>query len=349
METDIYSDTLTGDGSDHILLENVHPAGWKSPRPRHGYNLVVLGGGYGGILTALEARRAGATVALIERDRLGGVCLNEGCISSKALIRTSRLYAEMRNAANYGAVTPDNVQVDFGRAMARMRRVRARASRRRSAEELRAAGIDVFFGEGRFTGRRTVAVNGETLRFKRAVIATGARPAIPDIPGLEDAGYLTNETVFDLTECPRSLLVIGGGPLGCELAQVFCRFGSSVSIVQDEPLFLSQEERDAAQILSEALARDGIDLHLNTQTIRVQTKGTQKFVDLLSDDYRTTVAVDAILVGTGQKPNVQGLNLEAAGVEYDTESGVHINDFLRTSNRGTTRREMSVRSTGLLT
>ena len=130
METDMYPDVLTGDRSDHVLRENVHPATWKNPHPPPRYNLVVLGGGYGGILTALEATRAGAKVALIERDRLGGVCLNAGCISSKALIRTSRLYAEMRNAADYGAVTPDNIQVDFGRAMDRMRRVRARASRR---------------------------------------------------------------------------------------------------------------------------------------------------------------------------------------------------------------------------
>ena len=174
-------------------------------------------------------------------------------------------------------------------------------------------------------------VNGETLRFKRAVIATGARPAIPEIPGLEDAGYLTSETVFELTECPRSLLVIGGGPLGCELAQVFCRLGCHVSIAQDEPLFLRQEERDAAQILSAALARDGIDIHLNTQTTGLKTKGGQKIVDLQTDDYSTTIAVDAILVGTGRTPNVQGLNLEAAGIEYDSESGIRINDF---SNQG---------------
>jgi pyruvate/2-oxoglutarate dehydrogenase complex dihydrolipoamide dehydrogenase (E3) component len=334
METDMYPDTLTGDRGDHVLLEHVHPASWKNSHPPYRYNLVVLGGGYGGILTAQEATRAGAKVALIERDRLGGVCLNTGCISSKALIRTSRLYAEMRNATEYGAATPGNIQVDFGMAMDRMRRVRARASRRLSAQELRGGGIDVFFGEGRFTGPRAVAVNGEILRFKRAVIATGARPAIPEIPGLEDAGYLTNETVFDLTECPRSLLVIGGGPFGCELAQVFCRLGCHVTIVQSEPLFLSQEERDAAQILSAALARDGIDIHLNTQTTGVQTKGRQKIVDLQTDDYRTTVAVDAILVGTGRTPNVQGLNLEAAGIEYDAESGIRINDFLRTSNRG---------------
>jgi pyruvate/2-oxoglutarate dehydrogenase complex dihydrolipoamide dehydrogenase (E3) component len=190
----------------------------------------------------------------------------------------------------------------------------------------------LFFGEARFAGPDAMTVNGETLRFKRALIAAGARPAIPSIPGLEEAGYLTNETVFELTECPPNLVVIGGGPLGCELAQAFCRLGSHVSLVQDEPLFLGQEERDAAQILSESLARDGIDIHLNTQTLGVRMEGARKLVDLLSDGNRTTVTADAILIAAGRAPNVQGMNLEAADVKYSDESGIQINDFLQTSN-----------------
>jgi pyruvate/2-oxoglutarate dehydrogenase complex dihydrolipoamide dehydrogenase (E3) component len=307
---------------------------WRNPRPANRYNLVVLGGGYGGMLTAMDAARAGAKVALVERDLLGGVCLNTGCISSKALIRTSRIYADMKNAGNYGASVPGDIQVDFAFVMERVRRVTAHLSRRRSAEELTSRGIDVFFGEGRFAGPRAVTVKGDTLRFKRALIATGARPVIPPIPGLAEAGYLTNENVFQLTELPRSLLVIGGGPFGCELAQAFCRLGSHVSIVQDEPLFLSQEERDAAQILSASLARDGVDIHLNTRITEVSTSGPQKVAELVSDDYRSSVTVDAILVGAGRAPNVQGMNLESAGVNYDDESGILINDFLQTSNRG---------------
>ncbi len=314
-------------------VTQIHPPQWENPHPAKCYNLVVLGGGYGGMLTAVEAARLGAKVALVERDLLGGVCLNTGCISSKTLIRTSRVYAEMKNAAKYGAVAPDDIQVDFGFAMDRIRRVRARVSRRRAAGELTSKGIDVFFGEGRFAGPRAVTVNGETLRFKRALIATGGRPKIPAIPGLAEAGFLTNENVFELTELPRSLLVIGGGPFGCELAQAFSRLGSQVSIVQDEPLFLSQEERDAAQILSSSLARDGIDIHLNTRISDVRLSGTRKIAQLVSDDYRTSVTVDAILIGAGRTPNVQGMNLESAGVAYDDESGIRINDFLQTSNR----------------
>jgi pyruvate/2-oxoglutarate dehydrogenase complex dihydrolipoamide dehydrogenase (E3) component len=190
----------------------------------------------------------------------------------------------------------------------------------------------VFFGEARFTATDALIVDGATLHFGKAVIATGARPDTPSIPGLVEAGFLTNENVFDLTELPRRLLVIGGGPLGCELAQVFCRFGARTTIAQDMPLFLPKEERDAAQTLSDAFARDGIEVRLNTAAVRVRVEGDQKLVDLMSDDYQSTVAVDAILTGTGRLPNIEELDLEAAGVDYDGTTGVRVNDFLQTSN-----------------
>jgi pyruvate/2-oxoglutarate dehydrogenase complex dihydrolipoamide dehydrogenase (E3) component len=332
MQTDVGPYIPADEIDNGSMSDRLHPSDWKNPRPADKYNLVVPGGGYAGILTALEAARAGAKVALVERNRLGGVCLNAGCISSKAMIRTSRLYADTRNGGRYGAKMPADIHVDFAAVMERVRRVRERTGRRRSAQELALSGIDVFFGDARFMGPAAVAVGGDLLRFRRALIATGARPVIPQIPGLEEAGYLTNETVFQLRECPPRLLVIGGGPFGCELAQAFCRLGSQVGIVQDEPLFLGQEERDAAQILSESLARDGIDIHLNTQTTGVRTKGAAKVVDLVSDDNRTSVEADAILIAIGRAPNVQGMNLEAAGVEYDAVSGIRINDFLQTSN-----------------
>jgi pyruvate/2-oxoglutarate dehydrogenase complex dihydrolipoamide dehydrogenase (E3) component len=193
-------------------------------------------------------------------------------------------------------------------------------------------GIDVYLGEARFAGPDSVTVEGKVLRFKKALVATGARPVRPPIPGLEEAGYLTYENVFDLTECPKRLLVIGGGPVGCELAQAFARLGSRVSLVQNDPMFLGHEERDAAQLLSDALARDGIEIHLDTQTTRVHLEGDDKVADLVNDDTRRTVAVDQILVGVGTAPNVQGLGLEAAGVAYDDVNGIPVDDFLRTTN-----------------
>ena len=306
---------------------------WRNPDPRGPYHLLIIGAGPAGLIAARAAVRGGAKVALIERNLLGGSCLNNGCIPSKAIIRTSRLYREMRDAEHFGGRVPGGIAVDFPAVMERVRRIRARLSERGSAERLAAMGIDVHFGEARFAGPDSVTVGGNVLRFKKALVATGARPVRPPIPGLEEAGYLTYENVFDLTECPQRLLVIGGGPVGCELAQAFARLGSRVTLVEEDPMFLGHEERDAAQLLSDALARDGIEIHLDTQTTRVRVEGNDKVADLVNDDTTRTVAVDQILVGVGTAPNVQGLELEAAGVAYDDARGIPVDDFLRTTNR----------------
>jgi len=320
------------DAHSRERLERLHPPQWRNPRPVDRYDLAVIGGGPAGLVAAHGAAAFGARVALIERDLLGGDCLNIGCVPSKTLIRTSRVYAEMRDAARYGAHLPAEIRVDFPAVMQRMRAIRARLSRVDSVDRLAAAGVDVFFGGGRFVAPDALTIDGTRLHFRKAVIATGARPDTPSIPGLVEAGFLTNENVFDLTELPRRLLVIGGGPLGCELAQVFCRFGVHTTIAQDMPLFLPKEERDAAQILSDAFARDGIEVRLNTTAIRVRVENGQKWVDLVNDDYHDSVAVDAILTGTGRLPNVEDLGLDSAGVEADSITGVRVDDFLRTSN-----------------
>jgi pyruvate/2-oxoglutarate dehydrogenase complex dihydrolipoamide dehydrogenase (E3) component len=308
------------------------PQGRTYPRPADRYDLAVIGAGPAGLSAAMDAAGLGARVALIERDRFGGTCTNTGCVPSKAIIRSSRLYAEMRGAEIYGAQVPAGIRVDFPAVMERMRRTRTRIGRAFSIERLGEAGIDVFLGDARFSGTDTVSVDGAKLRFKKALIATGSRAERQSIPGLEEAGYLTNENVFDLTELPRRLLVIGGGPLGCELAQAFCRLGAKTAIVQHWPLFLPEEERDAAQILSDAFARDGIDVRLNTEVVDIRVTDGQKQVDLVSDDYRSTITVDGILTGIGRVPNVEGLDLEAAGVNFDLTTGVVVDDFLRTSN-----------------
>jgi pyruvate/2-oxoglutarate dehydrogenase complex dihydrolipoamide dehydrogenase (E3) component len=305
---------------------------WRNPEPRGAYHLLIVGAGPAGLLAAENASRRGAKVALIERNLLGGTCLNTGCIPSKTLIRTSRLYREMRDAEHFGGRVPGGIAVDFPAAMERVKRIHARLAERTSAERLAAMGIDVYFGEARFAGPDSVTVGANVLRFKKALVATGARPVHPPIPGLEEAGYLTYENVFDLTACPKRLLVIGGGPVGCELAQAFARLGSRVTMVQAEPMFLGHEERDAAQLLSDALARDGIEIHLDTDTTRVRVEGNDKVADLVSSDAKRTVAVDQIFVGVGTIPNVHGLELEAAGVAYDGAGGIRVDDFLRTSN-----------------
>jgi pyruvate/2-oxoglutarate dehydrogenase complex dihydrolipoamide dehydrogenase (E3) component len=326
------SANLLEDAHERQWLDNVRPAEWRNPVPAATYNLAVVGAGTAGLVAAHVAAALGAKVAVIERSRLGGDCLNVGCVPSKAILRTARLYAEMRDAERYGAQVPAELRVDFSAVMQRMRGIRARISLADSVRRLSAAGVDVFFGEARFTGADTLTVDGTKLRFKKALIATGAQPDTPSIPGLAEAGYLTNENVFDLTALPRRLLVIGGGPLGCELAQAFGRFGAQTIIVQNNPTFLPREERDAAQILSNAFARDGIDVRLNTTAVNVRVEDGQKLVDLVSEDYKSTVTVDAILTGTGRVPAVTGLNLEAAGVDYDATAGIRVDDFLQTSN-----------------
>ncbi len=327
------SSTAPQDAFERQRLGNVHPAGWRNPQPAGRYSLVVIGAGTAGLVAAHAAAALGAKVALIERHLLGGDCLNVGCVPSKAILRTARLYAGMRNAEKYGAHIPADIRVDFPAVMRRMRGIRARISRADSVQRLNTAGVDVFFGQACFTGTDALTVEGAKLRFKKALVATGARPDTPSIPGLAEAGFLTNENVFDLTELPRRLLVIGGGPLGCELAQAFRRFGAQTIIAQSWPLFLPREERDAAQLLSDAFARDGIEVRLNTRAVNVRVENGEKLVDLVSDDSKTTVAVDAILTGTGRVPNVDGLDLEAAGVEHDNTDGIRVNDFLQTSNR----------------
>jgi pyruvate/2-oxoglutarate dehydrogenase complex dihydrolipoamide dehydrogenase (E3) component len=317
---------------NHEFLDNIRPAAWRNPEPAGTYDLVILGAGPAGLLAARGAATLGRKVALIERDLLGGNCLNFGCVPSKALIRTSLLYARMRDAQDLGIPRPDGINIDVRADMRRIRRIQTRISRVDSAHRLCEAGVDVFFGPAKFAGSASVTVNGTILRFKKALIATGARPLTPAIPGLGEAGYWTNENVFDLDAIPRRLLVVGGGPLGCELAQAFCRLGSHVIIAQDEPMFLPGEERDAAQILSDSLARDGVEIHLNTQVVAVRTQGGDKVVDLVSDDSRTSVYVDEILTGIGRAPNVENMALEAAKVEYDRAAGIHVNDYLQTTN-----------------
>jgi pyruvate/2-oxoglutarate dehydrogenase complex dihydrolipoamide dehydrogenase (E3) component len=203
---------LSGDLHDDALTAQVHPRDWRNPTPKDRYHLVVIGAGTGGLVTAAAAAGLGAKVALVERHLMGGDCLNVGCVPSKAVISAARAWHGAREAAARFGGPVVSGPGDFAAAMERMRRLRAGLSPIDGAARFRALGVDVFLGEGRFTGRDTVAVGDHVLRFRRAVIATGARAGVPPIPGLAEAGFLTNETVFTLTTLPRRLAVIGGGP-----------------------------------------------------------------------------------------------------------------------------------------
>ncbi|MEO5963117.1 MAG: mercuric reductase [Thermomonas sp.] len=314
------------------LLVNQHPSDWHNSTRAERYGLVVIGAGPAGISAAMEAAMSGVRVALVERDLIGGDGLNYGSVPSKALIRTARAYADMRVAQRYGATVPAGIEVDFHAAMQRMLEVRARLSRTTSPRMLREAGVDLFFGHAHFSAPDRLQLDGEPLWFDKALIATGAEPDVPNIPGLADVGYFTNETIFGIGQLPTRLLVIGGGPLGCELAQTFRRFGSRVVIVQHVPLFLPHEERDAAQILSVAFARDGIEVRLNTDVTLLRKVDGEIHADLRSDDYSSEIVTDAVVVGTGRRPRIDDLGLDAAGIHHDPVRGIHVDDYLRTTN-----------------
>jgi len=314
------------------LSENVHPAKWVNPEPAGRYNLVVIGAGTAGLICAAGAAWLGAKVALIERHLMGGDCLNTGCVPSKALIRTARAVHDASTAEEFGVLGGEAIGLDFNVAMQRMRQLRADISQHDSATRFRdELGVDVFIGEGRFSGPDSIEVDAKTLRFKKAAICSGARASAPPIPGLSEAGYLTNETVFSLTDLPPRLAVIGAGPIGCELAQTFSRFGSKVTLIELSTTILGREDRGAAGILQTAFIREGIDLQLGVKILRIEKQDNTKVVYLERDGQQIEVATDEILVGVGRTPNTEGLGLQTAGVMFDT-NGVKVNDRLQTSN-----------------
>jgi len=320
------------DEHNRQLEANVHPPDWVNPRPSGRYNLVVIGAGTAGLVTAAGAAGLGAKVALVERELMGGDCLNVGCVPSKALISASRVARSIRYADEFG-IDAAGSSVDFARVMERMRRLRARISPADSARRFSDLGVDVFLGQGAFTGSDTVQVGERTLRFKKAVIATGARASAPPIHGLEDVDYLTNESLFSLTELPPRLGVIGAGPIGSEMAQAFALLGSEVHLVEAAHGILPREDPDAARIVQQSMTRDGVTLRCCGHGTRIEPgeNGTRRLV-LDSHDHHYDQTVDQLLISVGRAPNVEGLGLETVGVEFNPREGVKVNDRLQTTH-----------------
>lgn len=326
---------LPDDEYNRRLIENVHPATWENPNPVSRYNMLVIGAGTAGLVTAAIAAGVGARVALLERHLMGGDCLNVGCVPSKAMIRASRAWADLTRAGQFGIQIPSGVKYDFGIVMERMRRLRTRISPMDSAQRFKTLGVDVYFGHARFTGRDTVTVEGPAgdrqLKFARATVCTGARPSSPPIPGLHEAGYLTNETVFSLTELPARLGIIGAGPIGCELAQAFARFGSSVYLIETLHGILPKEDRDAADLVLQSMVHDGVTLLCCGKELKVGKEKDGKQLSVQSHDRQYDLMVDKILVAVGRQPNIENLGLESVDVEYD-QAGVNVNGRLQTTN-----------------
>jgi pyruvate/2-oxoglutarate dehydrogenase complex dihydrolipoamide dehydrogenase (E3) component len=322
------------DKYNETLISHVHPSNWVNPTPAEIYDLVVIGAGTAGLVVAagVAGLGIGLKIALIEKHLMGGDCLNVGCVPSKSIIRSARVIGELWNAPELGIMAPDRLEVDFPAVMERMRQIRSGISHHDSVQKFQQLGIDVFLGQGRFGQNNTVEVAGQTLRYKKAVIATGARAVRPNIPGIEEVGFLTNETVFSLTQRPDRLAVIGGGPIGCELAQAFRRLGCEVVLLQRDNRLLTKEDQDAAVIIQQTFIREGIRLVLGCQVERVEQTSSGKTIYFQCNGQTESITVDEILIGAGRAPNVEGLDLEAVGVAYNLRQGVQVNDYLQTTN-----------------
>ena len=325
---------LPDDEHNKKLVSHVHPSDWKNPQPSGKYNLVVIGAGTAGLVTAAGAAGLGAKVALIERHFMGGDCLNVGCVPSKAIISSARVAAAVRDASELGVNVPPGTKADFGKVMERMRKLRSDISPHDSVKRFSELGINVFLGQGKFIDASTIAVDDIELKFAKAVICTGARASAPPIDGLEIVPYLTNETLFSLTELPERIGIIGAGPIGCEMSQTFARFGSEVYLVESAPGILVKEDQEAAEIIRNQLIRDGVkllccgkDLKLSPAT---ENNGVRMTVESEGKGY--DLQVDQILVAVGRAPNVEGLDLKKVGVEY-SKKGVVIDDHFRTTNK----------------
>jgi len=319
------------------LLDLVKPKKWVDPEPLKKYHLVVIGAGAGGLISAIQSAGLGGKVALIEKHLLGGDCLNVGCVPSKALIRCARAAKEVMNAESFGIEIEGKVKVNFGKVMERMRRLRARIAPTDSAKRFTGLGVNIFQGHARFTSKSSVEVNGKTLNFSKCIIATGARAYVPPVDGLKDTPYLTNASIFNLTELPEVFGVIGSGPIGVEMAQAFARFGSRVILFDRREKILPREDPDAAKIVQSALVEDGIELRMNSAIHRVNYDSEKsKFVITFTqnDGEEETLELDQLLVSAGRAPNVENLDLEKAGVEYKTKGfrGLVVKDTLQTTN-----------------
>ncbi len=325
------------DQHNQELAANVHPPDWSNPTPQESYHLVVIGAGTAGLVTAAGAAGLGARVALIERELMGGDCLNVGCVPSKGVIRAARVAATVRDSEAFGVNLPEGVSFDFGKAMERMRRLRAKISPNDSASRFADLGIDVFFGQGSFVDDQTITVKRadgtvSAFKYKKAVIASGARASAPPIPGLDSVSYLTNENLFSLTELPKTFGIIGSGPIGSEMAQTFARFGSEVYLFERAAHILPREDADAATIVQSQFEKDGVNMVFNSENMKISpAEGGKIRVSVTQNGTPYEQVVDQLLVAVGRAPNTDGLNLEAVNVDYD-KSGVTVNDHLQTTN-----------------
>ena len=303
---------------------------WQKPA-RFDQNLVVIGAGSGGLVSAYIAAAVKAEVTLIERHKMGGDCLNTGCVPSKALIRAAHTAADIKNASTLGIDAQIN-HIDFAQVMGRIHNVIAKIEPHDSIERYSQLGVNCVTGDATILSPWEVEVNGTRITTRNIVIATGARPLVPAIPGLDTVNYLTSDTVWQLTALPKRLLILGGGPIGCELAQSFCRLGAEVTIVERSPQLLNREDRDAAQLVEQSLAHDGVNILLQHNAVQFEStlddNGQRVVVE--HDNQQVSIEFDAVMVALGRVANVQGFGLEELGITTTERGTVAVNQYLQT-------------------
>jgi pyruvate/2-oxoglutarate dehydrogenase complex dihydrolipoamide dehydrogenase (E3) component/uncharacterized membrane protein YdjX (TVP38/TMEM64 family) len=309
-------------------------APWRSRRPqRFDYNMVVVGAGSAGLVSAYIAAAVKAKVALVERHKMGGDCLNTGCVPSKALLRSAKVFAQARRAADLGF---RSIQVDaeFGDLMRRVRRVVSQVEPHDSVERYTSLGVDCVLGQAKITSPWSVEVSTEdgkrTLTTRSIIIAAGARPFVPPIPGLDETGYLTSDTVWDLEEQPGRLVVLGGGPIGCELAQAFARIGSSVTQVEMLPRLMIREDPEVSEMVTRRFRDEGIDVRLETKAISCRVVDGEKRLIVEHAGHEEEIPFDAILVAVGRVANTTGYGLEELGIPVTNRRTVEVDGYMRT-------------------
>ncbi|CAB9508362.1 Dihydrolipoyl dehydrogenase [Seminavis robusta] len=324
------------DEHNAVLLNQVHPKEFQDATPHEEYDLIAIGSGAGGLVSSKQSARRGAKSAMISEHLAGGDCLNVGCVPSKALLRSAKAVAAVRDAAQFGVVIGGDISVDFAAVMKRVRYCRAKIAPADGHVGTEAAGTHVYQGRGVLTGANTVEVNGKTLKFKKCVIATGGRPTIPqNVPGLEEAPYITNEQLFNLEQLPPRMVVLGAGVIALEMAQCFALLGSNVTVInRSSRLFESKQgDAEAAAIIQKALESHGVTFLSNAKITKVTTidagcsESNKLPVMQVTVNDKQDLGCDCLLVAAGRSANVENMGLENAYVEYDLGKGIVVNDF----------------------
>jgi len=304
---------------------------WKYKKPKcFDYNMVVIGGGAAGLVTSYIAAAVNAKVALIEKNKMGGDCLNTGCVPSKAIIRSAKILNYIKRHKEFG-IEEAEAKVNFKEIMARVHQVIKDIEPHDSVERYTDLGVNCISGTAKVIDPYRIEVNGKQLTTKNIVIATGARPFVPDIPGLNNVKYYTSDTIWNLKELPTRLLVLGGGPIGCELTQAFARIGSQVTQIEMMDRIMGREDEDVSVLVTENFKKDGIDVRVNHKALRFETNSDMQCLVCEHKGEEISIEFDAVLVAIGRRPNVNGFGLQELGVEISDRGTIQADEFLRTN------------------